>query len=1037
MCEFQIYRAINACYVSGRLQQLSKREFRMEVFESKPPAYTREELAEIAKDYFGKTGELKQLVSERDQNARIITSDGEFVLKVANSAEDPEFLEFQNAVLNHVAELDPGLAIPTVVKGKDDQEIFKHGDNNIRLISFLKGDIFGEAEKPFTLYKNLGHFMGRFSNAMQGFGHVKAHQPDFLWNLDAAAHCKNYINDIETDEIKELIEYFYNRYDTYVAPRLKKMRSAVIHSDANTYNLVVKGEEISGLIDFGDMLFGKQINELAITLGYAMMDVDDFFAVSRALITGYTAEFKLNEDELEILFDLACMRLVMSVCISSNRVIKATSDEHREYLLVTQAPAIRTLKRVRKIGLSFLSAFARKTGGYSATKSYEDLVVSLSETKAHNMFDFDLHSEPRVLFDNAAGAAGTEFIQNAEKHADWVREYLDRKHARYGLGNYGENRTSFIFDGFEGVGSSEPRTTHMAIDIWLRSPEKIYAPLDGKVHSVSSNDLPFDYGTVLILSHQLNNGPEFYTLYGHLNKQSTDHLKSGDIIKAGDLIATLGDIHENGGWTPHLHFQLISDMLGATDGNFPGICAPCVWDVWQEICPDPNLILGFIPESFVKPDTTIDEMMDVRKQVLAPSLSVAYKKHLHIVRGIGSYLYDSSGRAFLDCVNNITHVGHCNPTVVKAISNQAAKLNTNSRYLYKGINQLAARVLDTMPDPLSVMFFTNSGSEANELALRLARHYTGRKTTVVVDWGYHGNTNATVDISPYKFNRKGGNGCPENTRIAEFPDPYQGRLKGCSESNGKAYAENIDVQIADLIEKTGEGPAAFIAESIAGVGGQVIYPDGYLKAAHAKIRAAGGLCIADEVQTGFGRVGDQFWAYQRQGVVPDIVSFGKPFGNGHPMAAVVTTREIADKFANGMEYFNSFGGNPVSCAIGMAVMDVIEGEGLQQKALETGSYIIDGMRDMMDRHPLIGNVRGSGLFFGAELVKDRNTLERATEEASAIVQYLREDAVLFSTDGPYDNVLKGKPPMVFGMDEANIFLSKLEKAFIRLEKEGF
>lgn len=1008
----------------------------MEVFESTPPAYSLEELSKIANEYFGKTGTLKLLVSERDQNARVMTDGSHYVLKIANSAEDKEFLEFQNAVLNHILELDPNLAVPAVIKGKNKQEIFKYNDNNIRLISFLDGDIFGDAEKPIALYQNLGHFMGRFSNAMQGFGHVKAHQPDFLWNLDAAAHCKNYISDIETDDVKKLIEHFYARYDNYVAPRLKKMRSAVIHSDANTYNVVVQGDQISGLIDFGDMLFAKQINELAITLGYAMMDVDDFFAVSKALISGYTAEFKLTEDELEVLFDLACMRLVMSICISSNRVIKATSDEHREYLLVTQAPAIRTLKRVREIGLPFLSAFARKTGGYTATRNHDALVASLEGIKAHNMFDFDLHSEPRVLFDNASGAPGTEFIQDGKKHANWVRGHLSKNDARYGLGTYGENRTSFIFDGFEGVGSDEPRTTHLAIDIWLRAPEKIYAPLDGKVHSVASNDLPFDYGTVLILSHQFKDGPEFYTLYGHLNKQSTDHLKVGDEVNAGELIALLGDVHENGGWTPHLHFQLISDLLGEKGGNYPGICAPCVWDVWKEICPDPNLIMGFIPESMVKPDTSVDEMMGIRKQVLAPSLSVAYKKHLHIVRGIGAYLYDSSGRAFLDCVNNITHVGHCNPHVVEAISKQAAKLNTNSRYLYKGINQLAARVLDTMPDPLSVMFFTNSGSEANELALRLARHYTGRKTTVVVDWGYHGNTNATVEISPYKFNRKGGNGCPDNTRIAEFPDPYQGRLKGYSEDNGIAYAKDVDVQIADLVEKTGEGPAAFIAESIAGVGGQVVYPDGYLKAAHAKIRAAGGLCIADEVQTGFGRVGEKYWAYQRQGVVPDIVSFGKPFGNGHPMAAVVTTREIADKFANGMEYFNSFGGNPVSCAIGMAVMDVIEGEGLQQKALETGTYIIDGMRDMMDRHPLIGHVRGSGLFFGAELVKDRGTMERATDEASAIVQYLREDAVLFSTDGPYDNVLKGKPPMVFGMDEANIFLNKLEKAFYRLEKEG-
>ncbi|MCB2089924.1 MAG: aminotransferase class III-fold pyridoxal phosphate-dependent enzyme [Alphaproteobacteria bacterium] len=1009
----------------------------MEVFESTPPSYSPDELAKIANDYFGKTGTIKTLVSERDQNARLITGNGDYVLKIANRAEDPEVLEFQNAVLNHIAELDPSLAVPAVIKGAAGQEIFKHGENYVRLITFLKGDIFGDSKKSLNLYGDLGHFMGRFSKAMQGFGHVKAHQPDFLWNLDAALNVRDYADEIEDDENRKLIQTYFDRYQNFVLPRLKKMRSAVIHSDANNYNLVISGDKINGLIDFGDMLFAKQVNELAITLGYAMMDVDDFFAVTRALISGYTQEFRLTEDELEVLFDLASMRLVMSVCISTHRAKKASSDEHRDYLLVTQAPALRTLKRIDKIGLPFLSAFARKAGGYRATRQYDVLVKSLENVNGHNMFDFDLQSEPRVLFDNRSGAEGTEFIQDGQKHAAWVKGFLDRNAARYGIGNYGENRTSFIFDsGFDGVGSPEPRTTHLAIDIWLRGPEKIYAPLDGKVASITSNDLPFDYGTVLILSHKIDDGPEFYTLYGHLNRQSTDHLKPGDQVKAGDYIATLGEIHENGGWTPHLHFQLISDLLEIEDGNYPGICSPAVWDVWQEICPDPNLILGFIPESFKKPDQTVNDMMDARRKVLAPSLSVAYKKHLHIVRGKGAYLFDASGRAFLDCVNNITHVGHCNPHVVNALCEQAAKLNTNSRYLYDGINKLAARVTNTMPDPLSVMFFTNSGSEANELALRLARHYTNRKTTVVVDWGYHGNTNATVEISPYKFNRKGGTGRPDNTRIAEFPDPYQGRFNDYSEKSGQGYAADIDVQIADLVQKTGQGPAAFIAESIAGVGGQVVYPDGYLKAAYEKIRAAGGLCIADEVQTGFGRIGEHMWAFERQGVVPDIVTFGKPFGNGHPMAGVVTTREIADKFANGMEYFNSFGGNPVSCAIGMAVLDVVEGEGLMEKAIETGNHIIDGMRDMMDRFPLIGHVRGCGMFFGAELVKDRDTKERAPAEASAIVQFLREDGVLFSTDGPYDNVLKGKPPMVFGMREADIFLSKLEKAFIRLKNEG-
>ena len=468
----------------------------MEVFESKPPAYSIDILEKIVTEFYGKTGDIKPLVSERDQNARVITDDGEFVLKIANSAEDPEFLDFQNSVLNHIIDIDPSLAVPAVVQGNDGQEIFQYGENDVRLITFLKGDIFNDAPKSIALYENLGRFMGRFSTAMQGFGHAKAHQPDFLWNLDAALNCKNYINDVVGDDVKELVGYFYERYETSVAPRLKKMRSSVIHSDANNFNLVVQDEQISGLIDFGDMLFSKQINELAITLGYAMMDVDDLFATSNALIKGYTGEFNLTEDELEIVFDLASMRLVMSILISSHRSIKASSKTHKEYLLITQAPAIRTLRKVKKIGLGFLAAFARKAGGYRATSTYDALVTSLEGVKAVNMFDFDLHSEPRVLFDNVIGAPGTEFIQEGKKHQKWVRDHFDQNNVRYGLGTYGENRTSFLFDGFEGVGSTDARTTHLAIDIWLRAPEKIYAPLCGKVQNIASNDIAFDYGTV-------------------------------------------------------------------------------------------------------------------------------------------------------------------------------------------------------------------------------------------------------------------------------------------------------------------------------------------------------------------------------------------------------------------------------------------------------------------------------------------------------------------------------------------------------------
>ncbi|MGA8260350.1 MAG: aminotransferase class III-fold pyridoxal phosphate-dependent enzyme, partial [Arenicellales bacterium] len=461
---------------------------------------------------------------------------------------------------------------------------------------------------------------------------------------------------------------------------------------------------------------------------------------------------------------------------------------------------------------------------------------------------------------------------------------------------------------------------------------------------------------------------------------------------------------------------------------FHGAGEPDNMDVWEAICPDPNLILGLVPETF-EPDLPSPEALKTRRdRLLGPSLSLSYRHNLHIVRGRGAWLYDHTGRAYLDCVNNICHVGHCHPQVVEALHRQAARLNTNTRYLHRNILDYAERLLATFPDPLSVCFFVCSGSEANELALRLARTCTGREDVVVLDWAYHGNTGGLIDISPYKFNRKGGRGRPARVHIAELPDPYRGPHKGYGEATALEYVRSVESCIDACLARTGAGPAAMIAESLPGCAGQIVFPDRYLAHAFERVRAAGGVCIADEVQTGFGRVGDKMWAFELQDTVPDIVTLGKPMGNGHPLAAVVTTREIADAFANGMEYFNSFGGNPVSCAVGSAVLDVIEHENLREKAWTTGEYLMSRLKELAQEHPAIGDVRGRGMFIGVELVHDRDTLEPAPEVADSVINSLRERGVLLSSDGPCENVLKFKPPLVFGANEADVFCRNLVRA---------
>jgi len=394
----------------------------------------------------------------------------------------------------------------------------------------------------------------------------------------------------------------------------------------------------------------------------------------------------------------------------------------------------------------------------------------------------------------------------------------------------------------------------------------------------------------------------------------------------------------------------------------------------------------------------IETLMQRRRNFLGGNLSVAYEQPLNIVRGSMQYLYDAEGRQYLDAYNNVAHVGHCHPKVVAAGQRQMELLNTNTRYLNDLILDYAERLTATFPEPLEVCFFVNSGSEANELAIRLARTHTKARDMIVLDHAYHGNTTTLIDLSPYKHDGPGGEGAP--SWVHKVPIP-------------------TSAADADEVEKIGLPLCGFIAESMPSVAGQIVLPDGYLGRVYEAVRAAGGVCIADEVQTGYGRIGTHFYAFEKYGVVPDVVVLGKPIGNGHPIGAVITTRAIAASFDNGMEFFSTFGGNNVSCAIGLRVLEVVQEEKLQAHALRVGDRLLEGLRALQRQHDIIREVRGSGLFIGVEL--ERNQLP-ATQQANRIANQMRERGILLGTDGPHHNVIKIRPPMPFSESDADRLL---------------
>ncbi|XP_058594966.1 5-phosphohydroxy-L-lysine phospho-lyase isoform X2 [Neofelis nebulosa] len=447
------------------------------------------------------------------------------------------------------------------------------------------------------------------------------------------------------------------------------------------------------------------------------------------------------------------------------------------------------------------------------------------------------------------------------------------------------------------------------------------------------------------------------------------------------------------------------------------------------------------------------ETLALRRRLLSDSCRLFYPEDpIKIVRGQGQYLYDEQGAEYLDCVNNVAHVGHCHPLVVRAAHEQNQVLNTNSRYLHDNIVDYAQRLSETLPEKLSVFYFLNSGSEANDLALRLARQYTGHWDVVVLDHAYHGHLSSLIDISPYKFRDLDGQKewvhvvCTaqvgnrsvltppslDDTALslpqAPLPDTYRGLYREDHPNPAGAYASEVE-RVVNSVQEKGRKIAAFFAESLPSVGGQIIPPAGFFQEVAEHIHRAGGVFVADEIQVGFGRVGQHFWAFQLQGedFVPDIVTMGKSIGNGHPVACVATTQAVARAFeATGVEYFNTFGGSPVSCAVGLAVLDVLEKEQLRAHAASVGSFLMELLRQQKAKHPIIGDIRGTGLFIGVDLIKDEATRTPATEEANYVVSRMKENYILLSTDGPGRNVLKFKPPMCFSVDNARHVVAKMD-----------
>jgi len=1010
------------------------------------PRFSEAEAADLAKQLFDVDAKALALPSERDQNFRLQDErGGRFVLKIANATESRDVLELQNRTMAHVAsegrqrfdEFEPCPRVCPAPGGEEILTIDAGAGHFARLLTYLPGKPLA-AVNPHSddLLFSLGSFMGRIGQALKNFDHP-ATRREFHWDL---ARCGDVvaagIDELEPGPRRDMVSRLLDRYRRSIQPRLADLRTSVIHSDANDYNVLASpygrwGHRVSGLIDFGDMVHSQTVNELAIACAYAIMGKVDPLAAGCRVIAGYHQALPLADVELAVLFDLICMRLCTSVCHSARQSRLAPDND---YLLISQQSAWTLLGQLAAVSPVFANALFRDACGLDPVPDSHPVSKWLQANRQSFSPVVDaalLAGDPPVVdlsVETPLLGAGPE-KEDASAMTRLIFRQMEDAGSRLGIGRYNEARLIYTAEAFKVATDTAPeyRTVHLGVDLFARAGEPVYAFMAGRVHSLQNNAACQDFGPTVILAHETDGGAVFFSLYGHLAAESLDGLAPGMALAAGQRIGAIGTPTENGGWAPHLHFQLMIDMLGLA-GNFPGVARPSQRRVWTALCPDPGPVLGLDVDAHGTEGCAAEEILSVREKHLGRNLSLSYEKPLKIVRGMGGFLFTETGQPYLDGVNNVCHVGHCHPHVVAAGQRQMAVLNTNTRYLHDTIVEYAQRLLATFPAPLSVCFFVCSGSEANELALRLARTYTEQNDLIAVDGAYHGNTQGLIDISPYKHDGPGGQGAPDWVQCVTMPCGYRGPHKGTGRESGLAYARYVKTAI-DCIEAGGRKPAAFICESMLGCGGQVLLPDGYLEAAFAHVRTAAGVCIADEVQVGFGRAGTHFWAFETQNVVPDIVTLGKPMGNGHPLAAVVTTAAIAEAFHNGMEYFNTYGGNPVSCAVGLAVLDVIEQEGLQENARQVGAYLLKRLAPLKEKSPLVGDVRGLGLYLGVELVRDPDTLAPAADEAAYICNRMKDYGFLISTDGPLHNVLKLKPPILFSRDNADALVEALEKVF--------
>ncbi len=981
---------------------------------------------------WGISAVLTRLNGEYDLNFLAKAKSGEgYILKVMRTGCEVWLVDMQVKAFEHITLRQPDLPCPKVIRSIENAPLLTLPDENgqerlVWLLEQLPGQCYAHAEpKSDALIHQIGRVLGGSASALADFEHAGLAR-EFKWDLMQADWISNNISCIPDPARQQIVEEICSDF-AKLKPDLIALPRQAIHNDANDYNIMVAGQlnaprHVSGLIDLGDMCAAPRICDLAIAAAYIVLDHARPEAALAALVAGYHEACPLTAVEVDMVWPLLRMRLAVSVV---NSTLMAAENPDDPYVTISQAPAWRFLEGATIHG-GLLKARLRAACG---------LPVVDGANRVHDWLEAERGSfAPLMGQDISDAPMGSLSVENStwpqdpfhlplNEAARVGEEFEDQ--GRIWLGYYHEPRLIYAEPAFRNGPwkASDRRTVHLAVDAFAPAGTPMFAPLRGEVFVAEYRAGHLDYGGVIILRHETPDGDPFFTLYGHLDPEFLDRLSVGQVIEKGEEFCRLGDPSMNGGWAPHVHFQLALTTEGI-EADWPGVGDPDEMYLWRAICPNPAALLNLPDEKVHYSPTDKDAIRQGRKTSFGGNLSLSYADPLMLLRGWKHHLFDEWGRPYLDAYNNVPHVGHAHPRIQAVAADQLKRINSNTRYLHPAQTAFAEKILSKLPDHLEVCYFVNSGSEANELALRLARAHTGAKGMVTPDHGYHGNTTGAIDVSAYKFNKPGGVGQVDWVELVEIADDFRGSYRRDDPDRARKFADLVDPAIISLQGK-GHGVAGFIAETFPSVGGQIIPPKGYLAAVYGKIRTAGGICIADEVQTGLGRLGDHYFGFEYQDVLPDAVVLGKPIGNGHPLGVLVTTREIAQSFDNGIEFFSTFGGSTLSCRIGHEVLDIVDEEGLQENARVVGAELMAGLKSLEAKHDCIGDVRGMGLFLGVELVNDDGS--EATEICTYVKNRMRDYRVLIGSEGPKDNILKIRPPLTIESEDAAMITTVLDR----------